>query len=113
MGITSVLLFTATFNLVLIYVQFTLILCSFLTVAGMFVLRLMHSDLPRSSRAWGYPFTPLIFLGISGFMMYYIVKSTPWESVAGLGTMLLGLLIYFVSPRSKSAGVISFASGHE
>ena len=98
--VTTVLLFTATFKLVLIYIQFTLILCSFLTVFGMLTLRFVHPDLPRPHRTWGYPLTPLVFLGISGFMMFYIVKTTPWESAAGLGTMLLGLLIYFVSPKS-------------
>ena len=113
LAITSVLLFTATFNLVLIYVQFTLILCSFLTVAGMFILRLVRLDLPRPGKTWGYPFTPLVFLGISGFMMFYIVKSTPWESVAGLGTMLLGLLIYFISPRSESAGADPLEKGRD
>jgi len=69
--ITSVLLFTATFQLVLIYIQFTLILCSFLTVAGMLLLRFVHPDLPRPHKTWGYPLTPLVFLGISSFMMFY------------------------------------------
>ena len=104
LAITSALLFTATFNLVLIYVQFTLVLCSFLTVAGMFVLRIAHRDRPRPRAAWGYPVTPLVFLGISGFMMFYIVKTTPWESAAGFGTMLLGLLIYFLSPKRQTTG---------
>ena len=102
--ITTVLLFTSTFKTVLIYVQFTLILCSFLTVLGMLLLPWMHPDLPRPHRTWGYPITPLIFLGISAFMMFYIVKSTPWESAAGLATMLLGLLIYFISPKTFPAG---------
>lgn len=100
--ITSVLLCTATFKLVLIYVQFTLILWSFLTVVGMVILRFVHPELPRPHRTRGYPVTPVVFLGISGFMMFYIIKTAPWESVAGLGTMLTGLLIYFLSPKSIS-----------
>lgn len=108
--ITSVLLFTSTFKVVLIYIQFTLLLCSFLTVSGLMILRFMHPGLIRPHKTWGYPFTPLIFLGVSGFMMFYIVKSTPRESVAGLGTMLLGLLVYFISPRSTSAKSYSLRS---
>jgi len=99
--VTTILLFTATFKVILIYVQFTLILCSFLTVLGLLVFRFKNPDLTHPHRVLGYPLTPLVFLGISGLMMFYIVKTTPVESAAGLGTMLLGLLIYFISPKMK------------
>ena len=97
--LTTLLLFTATFNIVLIYVQFTLILCSFLTVLGLMIFRFKTPTLVHSNRVPGYPFTPLIFLGISGYMMFHIVMTTPMESAAGLGTLLLGFLIYFISPK--------------
>lgn len=100
--VVNVLLFTTTFQLVLVYIQFTLILCSFMTVLGMMVLRFTRPDLARPCKVWGYPVTPLIFLGISAFMMFYVVKSNPGESLAGLGTMALGLLVYLVSPKSIS-----------
>jgi hypothetical protein len=32
-------------------------------------------------------------------MMFEIVRFKPVESIAGLGTMLLGLLVYFASPK--------------
>lgn len=109
--ITSAFLLTATFKLVLIYVQFTLILCSFLTVLGLLIMRWKHPDLPRPPHIRRHPVAPFVFLGISGFMMIYIIKITPWESVAGLGTMLLGLLIYFVSPKTNPAGSVRLHSG--
>ena len=99
--LTSLLLFTATFKTVLLYVQFTLILSSFLTVLGLMVFRFMNPDRAHPHRTLGYPVPPLIFLGISGFMMFYLVKSTPVESAAGLATMLLGLLVYFISPKTS------------
>jgi len=101
--IVLVLILTATFQTALVYVQFTLILCSFLTVLGVMVLRWTHPELPRPYKTWGYPFTPLIFLGVSLWMMGYVVQSQPWESLAGLGTLALGGLIYFLSPRSSEA----------
>src|SRR5687767_4499788 len=58
--IVVLLLLTSTFQSVLNYVLFTITLCSFLTVLGVFVLRFREPDLPRPLRAWGYPFTPLI-----------------------------------------------------
>lgn len=32
-------------------------------------------------------------------MMFHIVRLKPIESIAGLGTMLLGLAVYFSSPK--------------
>ena len=102
-AIVLLLIFTATFQMALVYVQFTLILCSFLTVLGMMVLRWTHPDLPRPYKTWGYPFTPLVFLGVSLWMMGYVIKSQPWESLAGLGTLAMGLLIYFLSPKDRAS----------
>jgi APA family basic amino acid/polyamine antiporter len=99
LGIVLVLLWCGTFEKVLVYVQFTLILSSFLTVLGVIVLRVRAPGLPRPYRTWGYPLTPLFFLGISAWMMIYILRDRPVESLAGLGTMLSGLLLYFLSPK--------------
>lgn len=95
--IVAVLLITASFAWVLTYVQFSLQLCSFLTVLGLFVLRARNPELPRPCRAWGYPVTPIIFLTISVWMLWHILRSNPVESLAGFGTLLLGLILYAVS----------------
>jgi APA family basic amino acid/polyamine antiporter len=79
-------------------VQFSLTLCSFLTVLGVMVLRQTQPNLPRPYRAWGYPVTPILFLLISGWMLAHILRSNPYESLGGLATLLLGLLVYFLSP---------------
>jgi len=102
-ALVVLLLCTATFQTALVYVQFTLLLCSFLTVLGMMILRRTHPELPRPYRAWGYPFTPLLYLGVSLWMMGYVVCTQPWESLAGLGTLALGLFLYWVSPRNPAA----------
>ena len=65
----------------------------------MVVLRVRQPGLPRPYRAWGYPVTPLVFLGVSLWMMGYVVCNQPKESLAGLGTLALGLLLYYFSPR--------------
>ncbi len=98
-AIASVLLATASFEKISTFIQFSLTLCSFLTVLGVIVLRFTRPELPRPYRTWGYPATPLIFLGITAFMMVEIVRWQPKESFAGLGTMLLGLVVYFASPK--------------
>jgi basic amino acid/polyamine antiporter, APA family len=104
--IVVALLISASFEMVLTYVQFSLSLCSFLTVLGVIVLRWRRPDLARPYKAWGYPVTPILFLVITGWMLVFLLKSKPQESLAGLATLLIGLLVYFLSPtrpQSESA----------
>jgi len=95
--ITTLLLLTGKFEDVLVYIQMALILFSALTVLGVIVLRVREPALPRPYRTWGYPVTPILFLLVSGFMIFYLVQTKPWESLAGLGTVLAGLIVYFAS----------------
>lgn len=98
-GIVFALLLTSTFEAVLIYIQFTLILSSLLTVLGVFYLRHTEPDLPRPYKTWGYPVTPLLFVAISVVTMGHTLVTRPWESLAGLVTVAAGLPIYWLSPR--------------
>jgi APA family basic amino acid/polyamine antiporter len=100
--IVNLLMLTSSFEKVLVYIQLTLVLSSFATVLGVIVLRWKQPDLPRPFKVWGYPLTPLVFLGVSFFMMVYIVQSRPAESLAGCLTLLAGLLVYFFT-RARSA----------
>lgn len=98
----NLLLLTSTFDKVVNCVQFSLTLCSSLAVAGVFVLRWRQPDLPRPYRTWGYPVTPLIFLTVSGWMMGFMLADsrTRAPSLWGLATILLGLAVYFASPKN-------------
>ena len=99
-AIVIALLVYGIFEDVLKYVQFSIQLCSFLAVIGVVVLRYTQPNLPRPYRTWGYPITPIIFLAISLWMLVYTFKDSPGPSMSGLGTILAGLIIYFVSPKS-------------
>lgn len=103
-AIVNLLLLTATFEKVVDYVQFTLTLCSTLAVLGVFVLRWRQPDLPRPYRTWGYPVPPLVFIAISGWMMWHMLADPKSRdpSLLGFATILLGLIIYFVSPKSSA-----------
>ena len=93
-GMAIFLTLTATFNVVLTYVGFTLALFASLTVLGVFVLRLRHPDRPRPFKTWGYPVTPAIFLLLYGWMLCYLFIERPLPSVCGLLTVASGLLLY-------------------
>jgi len=97
LGIVNLLLLTQSFQAVLEFIQFSLIFCNFFAVLGVIKLRYTHPKQPRPYRAWGYPITPLIFLAVAGFMMYYLVTNRPVQSLAGFGMMIAGLAVYYAS----------------
>jgi APA family basic amino acid/polyamine antiporter len=68
-----------------------------MTVAGVFVLRRAEPQLPRPYRVWGYPVTPLIFLAVTGWMMFFVVRQRPMVLVAGAVTLAVGLVVYAVN----------------
>jgi basic amino acid/polyamine antiporter, APA family len=94
--VVTAFILTNKFDSVLIYTQFALLLSSFLAVLGLIVLRFTQPKLPRPYRVWGYPITPLIFLAVTLFMMLYAVQQRIIESLLGLGTAIIGLVIYFI-----------------
>jgi basic amino acid/polyamine antiporter, APA family len=104
LAVATLMLFTRSFEAVLDFIQFSLLFCSFFTVAGVIKLRIMRPDLPRPYRAWGYPVTPIIFLLVTLFMMYYLVVDRPLQSFFGALIMVSGLLIYVVFRKKDDSG---------
>jgi len=104
--IVSLLLMTQSFEAVLDIIQFSLTLCSFLAVLGVIILRWTEPKLVRPYWTWGYPVTPLVFLGITAFMMYHLIVERPLQSLAGVAIMLAGLGIYAFSQTRPIAARI-------
>jgi basic amino acid/polyamine antiporter, APA family len=102
--VSNLLLLTQSFEAVLDFIQFSLTFCSFFAVLGLIKMRITHPNLARPYRAWGYPVTPLIFLGVTMFIMYYLVVNRPLQSLAGFAMMLAGLVIYYASRLSSNVG---------
>src|SRR4030095_4442777 len=59
--VVNLLLLTRSFEDVVRYTQFSLLLCSLLAVLGVIVLRFTHPKLTRPYRVWGYPLPPILF----------------------------------------------------
>jgi APA family basic amino acid/polyamine antiporter len=100
--IVNLLLFTRSFESVVQYTQFSLLLCSLFTVLGVIVLRMTRPELARPYRVWLYPLPPVLFSIITMWMMFYLLRWHTAESLAGLGTALLGLLLYFCAKKRPS-----------
>jgi APA family basic amino acid/polyamine antiporter len=97
--IVNLLLFTSSFESVVQYTQFSLLLCSLFTVLGVIVLRTKRPEIARPYRLWAYPLPPIIFAVITLWMMFYLLRWKTTESLAGLATAIVGLLLYFCAGK--------------
>ncbi|HEV3099318.1 MAG TPA: amino acid permease [Candidatus Udaeobacter sp.] len=98
--IVNLLLLTRSFESVVQYTQFSLLLCSLFTVLGVIVLRATRPEIARPYRVWAYPMPPIIFAVITLWMMFYLLRWKTIESLAGLATALVGLLLYFCTRKN-------------
>lgn len=89
-------LFTSTFESVMVYAQFALIVCACLTVASLLVLRIRESELPRPFRCPLVPLVPGVFLAVGGFTIAYALIERPAEAFAGALTLALGAGFFFL-----------------
>jgi len=113
LAVATLMLLTRSFEKVLDFIQFALLFCSFLAVLGVIRLRITQPALPRPYRAWGYPVTPLVFLLVTGFMMYYLVVERPLQAALGILIMVSGLLIYAAFHRRSDPAGAAIVPGRE
>jgi basic amino acid/polyamine antiporter, APA family len=111
LAVITLLLFTQSFEAVIEYIQFSLTFCTFLAVLGVIVLRWTQPELRRPYRVWGYPLTPVVFLLVTSFMMYYLLTQRPMQSLASILTMLAGLVVFALSRRSGGEAKTGAAAG--
>ena len=71
-----------------------------LLAAGLFVLRKRSGWRPRYL-GWGFPLAPLLFIVASLGIAFNQLAVNPRDSVMGLGLLLLGIPVYFVSAKAR------------
>jgi len=97
--ISIIMLWTMDFESLIYYVAFTLSLFTLITVIGMLKLRFTHGK-PEGYRAWGYPFTPILFIVTTASVCIFFIGEKPTESILGVSTALIGLIFWFLKSRS-------------
>lgn len=102
--ISIAMLMTARFDQLITYMGFTLSVSAALTVFGVFVMRHREPDAVRPYRCWGYPVTPILFILLSLWMIVFTFVENPVVALAGSGTILVGLGVYYVSRPKKKHG---------
>jgi APA family basic amino acid/polyamine antiporter len=95
-AISLLMIWTGTFEAVLLYCGFILQIFSALTVAGTFFID--RKDLPYRNPT--HPWLPAFFLIISIWVLGFLIYEKPSESLFGLSNLLLGLVTYRLGTRS-------------
>ncbi len=67
-------------------------------------LRRRRADLPRPYRAWGYPVTPILFIGFSVWLVANTIREDPVNSAVAAGLIVLGLPLYFWHKARSAVG---------
>jgi basic amino acid/polyamine antiporter, APA family len=96
------LIWTSTFDQIMTLIGFTLSMFTIASVAGVFVLRYRNKKNGENFyHTFGYPFIPIFFILVEGYMMVFIFVKRPVQSLIGIGITLVGLLVYFLLIKSK------------
>ncbi len=94
-----VMLLSASFKSVLLYVEFVLSVPLMMTIFGVIWLRWREPGLPRPFRVPWYPLPPLLFLGMAIWFDVALLERQTEESLLGVGTLLLGAVVYWLTAR--------------
>ncbi|MBI4681993.1 MAG: amino acid permease [Nitrospirae bacterium] len=99
--IAAIFAITSTFGTLLVYIGFTLNIFAALAVFSVF--RMRKQGLSSIRVCIGYPLTPLVFLVFTIWMTVWSIHSQPISTIAGLGTLASGYIIYRVQNKRKKA----------
>ena len=94
----AVLVLSGTFEQLLTYTGFAVILFSALAVLSLFFVRRRGGD-AGSFRAWGYPWAPAVFCAVGFAIVVNTIVQAPRVAFAGLGVMAAGIPIYWWTRR--------------
>ena len=100
-GIALLLIATSTFEEVVAYAGVVLNLMNLLAVLGVMRLRRTAPELARPFRVPLYPFVPLAFAAISGWMIGFTVSQRPGVLLSAVGTLALGTVLHRVVGRAE------------
>lgn len=97
-AISLFLVFTSSFEQVLLYSGFVLQLFTFLAVVGLLWLRYRRPECHGYASPL-YPLPQLLFLGFSAWSLAYLLINQPLESALGFLNVIAGLAAYYIDRK--------------
>lgn len=99
-GLASLFILTGQFETVLIFAGFTMSLVSFFTVLGVFVARWRFPEIVRPYRVTFFPVTPIIYLVLTAWILWYVIKFEPLQSFLGFLLIMAGIGLYWLTSKN-------------
>jgi APA family basic amino acid/polyamine antiporter len=93
---------TGSYNELLDYVIFAVLLFYILTIVGIFVLRRTRPEMERPYRAIGYPVLPAVYIVLAGVVELLLLIYKPNFTWPGLLLVLLGVPVYFLWKKREA-----------
>ncbi len=100
--IAGLLVLSGSFNEIVSYFFFIVVLFVAITVCGLFRIRQRGFDGYRTPL---FPFTPVFFLTITAVVLFFVAMRNPINTAIGAIVVLLGIPVYYLMFRSKEAGI--------
>ena len=100
-AISVLVVLSSELSNILNYIGFTLSLFTVMTVLGLIIYKFKNPQSQHLVKTPFYPFTPLLFLCLSIWMIVHNIIEKPQESLIGFGTLLIGVFIYFITGQNK------------
>ena len=101
----AVLALSGTYNELLDYVIFAVLIFYVLTIGGLFVLRRKRPEAERPYKAFGYPVLPALYMIVASLVALDLLTSqkTRANTWPGLVIVLTGVPVYFLWKRRAPA----------
>ncbi len=94
--------FSGSYSEILGYVAFVSQLFTVLMVVGVILMRRREPALPRPYRAWGYPWTPILFILVMAAYLASLLITKTSSVLVGIGVVAAGLPFYaFARGRAR------------
>lgn len=98
-ALSTLLVLLGSFDEIISYFMFAVVLFVTLSVAGLFVLRRKGEKAEYSTPL--YPLTPIVYLVLSAGLLFLLAAGSPLQALAGVAVVALGLPVYYLVFRKR------------
>jgi APA family basic amino acid/polyamine antiporter len=99
--IAIVLISTGSFDELTTYVVFASWIFYAMSCSALFILRMRSPNAARPYSAWGYPFTPIVFILFAVWLVWSSIADSPADALIGLGIIFMGIPAYIFWKRKS------------
>ena len=93
--LASLLVALGSFNQIVSYFIFVVVIFVALNVSAVFVVRRKQPD-KNAYQTPGYPITPIVFLLLVAVLLFLLASNSPKQSFLGVGVVALGIPVYYL-----------------